>query len=133
MSDYQMPQTEKTLCGCCQSWCGCGDCKNCMPSSADGACKAWCPCCYKFKQCCLLCKVGKILFAILLLLALCKIIFAWGMYGMKGWCMSSQWSCMMGSGSTCMNKDTRKMWWFATKPDKENGQTSVQALSWQTK
>lgn len=126
MSDSSISQTNKTSCGCCKAWCECGDCKDCTSTSSSSCkslgCHGGCPCCAHFKQNCLICKIAKILFMILVVCALCKIIFSWWMHGMRGWCMSSQWSCMMGSGSLCTWKESHKMGRFGSTSDKNQDQ-----------
>lgn len=110
-------------CDCCKPWCSCGDCTRCNADGNKSCCgtncssNVWCSCCGTFKRYCWTCKIGKLLFSLLLILALVKLAFGGLWMGMRwhkgmmwcGWC--GWWD--NGSGGCMMMKDgngERKGW-----------------------
>lgn len=123
---------EKTLdqtmknesCSCCKPWCSCGDCAKCGSNTNQACCagscssNAWCSCCGRFKGYCWVCKIGKLLFGLLVVLALIKLAFGGMWMGMRWykwmmWCGCMWWG--NGSGGCMMmkeNDDSEKKGWF---------------------
>ena len=88
-----------------------------------------CPCCAKMRNCCWICKIGKLVFWLLIFLALLKFVcggmgyhMRWGMMAWEMWCMMDKWSMMM-SGSMKNHKSEKSFFqkWF----DRDDTTTST--------
>ncbi len=143
---------EAKACECCPAGCTCGDCVCCKK---DANCGTWCcgsnancatawacPCCSRFRACCWLCKLWKVLFGLLVIAALWHIAFGGGMrnhmrWGMMwdcgcGWEMMS-WSAVGGQMNCMWMKGMKweRKWWFnrGKKGDKDDMMLSGTVVS----
>lgn len=123
-------------CKCCPEGCTCGDCACCKEGvmdkkccSSDASCcgsscaPQWCPCCSRMRSCCWLCKLGKLLFRVLVILALWNLAFGGGMrfrWGMWWWegCNFNGWTAI--SGQINGERPERKWWFNRDRKDKDD-------------